>query len=101
MIIIILCIYHVKHSLSEIVSPCDVVSVVTTLMMLGWRLLLKESNTVLWKDSSEPVIANLKTHYLLILSCDMHSFRSNRIGSVGARALADCLKHSANMKELK
>ena len=80
------------------------VLVVTVLKMLEFRLLLKVSNTVLWKDSSEPVASQLKNTLLIgSLSCDMHmhSFGSNRIGSVGARALADCLKHCANMKELK
>ena len=31
------------------------VLVIITLMMLGFRLSLKVSNTVLWKNSSEPV----------------------------------------------
>ena len=39
---------------------------------------------------------------LLIGFClKIYSFGDNRVGNHGARALADCLKHFANMKELK
>ena len=74
--------------------------------MLGFRLLLKVSNTVLWKNLSELVaIANLKKIILSLLLynfCILCSFRNNRIqGIVGAQALADCLKHCTNMKELE
>jgi hypothetical protein len=71
---------------------------------LGFRLLLKVSNTVLWKYSSESVatytLVSLKAHYLRIC-LKMYSFGYNRIGGAGAHALADCLKLYANMKEFK
>ena len=35
------------------------------------------------------------------ISCFLYSFEYNRIDDAGARALADCLKHCAIMKELK
>ena len=43
-----------------------IVLAITALVMPGFRLSLKVSNTVLWKNLSEPVAMQLKIHYLLV-----------------------------------
>ena len=66
-------------------------------MMPGFRLLLKVLNTVLWKNSSEPIVIIIIANY----NNYNNSLRNNRIGTAGVQALADCLKHCAIMKELE